>query len=61
MGSINFFMVCDGSWGVGVWLSMWASKMLRILGCSRAMHVHVLGEHVHCSNHSGIMISWGWV
>jgi hypothetical protein len=40
---------------------MWAPKMLRMSGCNRAMNVHVLGEHVHCSNHYGIVIIWGCV
>ena len=25
---------------------------------SRAMHVHVLGRHVHCINHTEIVMSW---
>ena len=23
--------------------------------------MHVLGEHVHCIIHSGIVMSWGWL
>ena len=30
-----------------------------MLGVSWAMHVHVLGRHVHCINHSRIVMSWG--
>ena len=29
-----------------------------MLGLRLAMHVHVLGRHVHCINHSMIMMSW---
>jgi hypothetical protein len=52
--SMNF-MVCDWSQGMGEY----QCGMLRMSGCNRAMHVHVLGEHVHCSNHYGIVIIWG--
>ena len=42
-------MVFDG-FGMGVWLSMEAPSIHNMLGLSWAMHVHVLGRHVHCIN-----------
>jgi hypothetical protein len=45
--------------GIGVWLSMGAPRVHRVLDLNLAMHVHVLGEQVHCINHYGIVISWG--
>jgi hypothetical protein len=28
-------------------------------GLSWAMHAHVVGRHVHCIDHSGVVMSWG--
>jgi hypothetical protein len=36
-----------------------APKVHNIPGLSRAMHVLVLGRHVHWTNHHGIVMSWG--
>lgn len=36
-----------------------ASKMHKMSGYSEALHVHVLGGHVHCVHHHGIVLSWG--
>lgn len=46
----EFYKLFDGCWvwGMGVWLSMGASKMHRMLGLSRAIHMHVFRGLVHC-------------
>ena len=45
-----------------VWLSFGApSKLDNVSSFSRAMHVYVLGRHVHCIDHSGLVMSWGLV
>lgn len=38
---------------------MGARRIHRMLGLSRVMHVRVLGRHVHCISHVGIVMSWG--
>lgn len=45
-----YCLMFDGYEGMGVWLSMGAPKIHRILSLSRAMHMHVLGGLVHCSS-----------
>ena len=44
--------------GMGVWLYMETPNRQNMTGCSQAMHVHVKGRHVHCINHSRIVMSW---
>ena len=39
---------------------MRGSSIHNMLGLSQAMHVHVLGRHVHCINHFIIVMSWVW-
>ena len=34
---------------------------LNMFGLSQTMHIHVLRRHVHCINHSRIVMSWGWL
>ena len=45
MGFMNCMMF-DGIGGIGVWLSMGAFMIHRMLGLNRARHVDVLGGHV---------------
>ena len=44
---------------MGVWLSIGAPSIHNMLGLSQAMHVHVLGSHVHFIDHSKIVMPWG--
>ncbi len=44
-------------WVMGTWgCCRWGDKMVGLVG---AIHVHVVEMHVHCSNHSNTMLSWG--
>ena len=46
---------------MGVWLSLGAPRMQR-MSCRRHtmhMHVHVVGRHVDCINHFGIVLGSG--
>ena len=51
--------VFDGFGGMVVWISMGPPNIHDMLGLSRAMHVHVLGIHVHSITHIGNVMSWG--
>ena len=46
---------------MGVWLSMGEKEpsIHNMLGLNLAMHVDMLGRHVHYINHFGIVLSWG--
>ena len=46
---------------MGVWLSMGEGEpsIHNMLGLNLAMHVDMLGRHVHYINHFGIVLSWG--
>ena len=46
----------DGFGGIGEWLSMGGPRIHNMSSRSQAMHVYVLGRHVHCINHSKIVI-----
>ena len=41
---------------MGIWLSMGGPSIHNMSGLSSAMHLHVLGRHVHCINHVGIVM-----
>ena len=55
------FMVFDG-FGGWVYGYLWRPLVYIIcLGLSQAIHVHVVGRHVHCINHSRIVMGWAWL
>lgn len=52
-------MVCDGFGVMGMWLSLGVPRMQRMSCHRHTMHVHVVGRHVCCINHSGIVLGSG--
>ena len=52
-------MVFDGFKGMRVWLPLGACSIHNLSSLSWAMHVHILGMHVNCNDHSRIVMSWG--
>ena len=51
--------VFNGFGGIGAWPSMRNPSRHNMSGHSWAMHVHVLGRHVHYINQSIMVMSWG--
>jgi hypothetical protein len=60
VGEFYLCMVFDElGGGMVVWLFMGTTSIHTMPNLSQAMHVHVLGKHVHCINFPKIVISWG--
>ena len=47
--------------GLGGWVIYEGPSIHNMSGLSGAIHVHVLGRHVHCINHYGFVMSWRWL